>query len=240
VTKKTSTGHRRLVSATVEKLREIILAHDPDTQIGSLPELAQQLGVGIVTIQQAARILEHQGLLDVRRGPGGGYYGRRPDEAALEQTIAAYVYVHGHGDEEAREIGSLLHCQLAAAAADCGDDQLREELRALGDHMGDCDTEVLRVDFEEQLHNLLCRMADRPLIELLTRVVIRLYRSNPQPPILRGDEELAVWKLGRLRVINAVLDRDRERALFEAQRNRTYLLERVKAPGSRKQQRRRS
>jgi DNA-binding IscR family transcriptional regulator len=36
-----------------------------------------------VTVQQAARVLEHEGLLAVRRGPGGGYYGTRPDEAAL-------------------------------------------------------------------------------------------------------------------------------------------------------------
>jgi GntR family transcriptional repressor for pyruvate dehydrogenase complex len=162
VNKKTSMGHRRLVSATVEKLREIILAQDPDTQIGSLPELAQQLGVGIVTIQQAARILEHQGLLDVRRGKGGGYYGKRPDEAALEQTITAYIYVHGHAEDEARDIGSLLSCELIAAAANCSDEQLHAELQALNDRIDTSDTEQLRVDFETELHRLLCRMADKP------------------------------------------------------------------------------
>ena len=80
-------------------------------------------------------------------------------------------------------------------------------------------------------------MADKPLIELLTRVVIRLYRANPKPPVLREDEELATWRLGRHRVIHAILEGDSERALFEVQRNRNYVLERAKALNSRKQSR---
>src|SRR3546814_16828914 len=75
----------------------MILDCEPDTQIGSLPEIAQTLGVGIVTVQQAARILEHEGLLAVRRGPGGGYYGKRPDAGALQRALAAYMRVHGLG-----------------------------------------------------------------------------------------------------------------------------------------------
>ncbi|HMO67746.1 MAG TPA: GntR family transcriptional regulator, partial [Novosphingobium sp.] len=61
-----------LVPETAARLREIIFAHEAGEQIGSLPELAKALGVGIVTVQQAARVLEHEGLLEVRRGPGGG------------------------------------------------------------------------------------------------------------------------------------------------------------------------
>jgi len=80
---------RQLVLAAAAQLRDVILAREPNTQIGSLNEVAELLGVGIVTVQQAARILEHEGLLAVRRGPGGGYYGTRPDEAALERAFAA-------------------------------------------------------------------------------------------------------------------------------------------------------
>src|SRR5688500_6419052 len=74
------TQRRQLVKAAAAQLRDIILEREPGANIGSLKEVAQMLGVGIVTVQQAARILEHEGLLAVRRGPGGGYHGTRPDE----------------------------------------------------------------------------------------------------------------------------------------------------------------
>src|SRR6266481_2517902 len=97
----TKLPRRQIVQAAAAKLRDVILAREPGTQIGSLNEVAELLGVGIVTVQQAARILEHEGLLAVRRGPGGGYYGTRPDEASLERSLAAYMRVHGFGYREA-------------------------------------------------------------------------------------------------------------------------------------------
>src|SRR3546814_1757416 len=90
----------------------MILDCEPDTQIGSLPEIAQTLGVGIVTVQQAARILEHEGLLAVRRGPGGGYYGKRPDAGALQRALAAYMRVH-RSEEHTSEIQSLMRISYA-------------------------------------------------------------------------------------------------------------------------------
>src|ERR1700716_3569120 len=96
----TKIPRRQLVQAAAAKLRDVILAREPGTQIGSLNEVAELLGVGIVTVQQAARVLEHEGLLAVRRGPGGGYYGTRPDEAALERAFAAYLRVHGFSNRE--------------------------------------------------------------------------------------------------------------------------------------------
>ena len=92
---------------------------------------AQLLGVGIVTVQQAARVLEHEGLLAVRRGPGGGYYGTRPDDAALERGLAAYLRVHGFRQRESQEMLALLDCEIMPAAAHCTDEQLRAVMHAL-------------------------------------------------------------------------------------------------------------
>src|SRR5579862_179332 len=130
-TKQQKDPRRRLVPTTVAKLRALILARAPGSQIGSLTELAELLGVGVVTLQQAARILEHEGLLLVRRGPGGGYYGTRPDEAALERSVAAYLRVHGFGHRESQQMLSLLDCEIVPAAARCTDSTLRETVRKL-------------------------------------------------------------------------------------------------------------
>src|SRR5215471_3569570 len=142
---------RQLVQAAAGKLRDIILAREPGSQIGSLNEVAQLLGVGIVTVQQAARILEHEGLLAVRRGPGGGYYGTRPDDAALERAFAAYLRVHGFGQRESQQMLSLLDCEIVPAAARCTDEKLREAVSALLERVDQCESSEQRIAFEMDL-----------------------------------------------------------------------------------------
>jgi DNA-binding GntR family transcriptional regulator len=155
------TQRRQLVKATAAQLRDIILAREPGANIDSLKEVAQMLGVGIVTVQQAARILEHEGLLAVRRGPGGGYHGTRPDEAALERAFEAYWRVHGFGYRESQEMLAL-DCEIMPAAARCEDETLMQAVRVLNEKVEHCDTPEQRVDFEVELRQLLFHQRARP------------------------------------------------------------------------------
>jgi len=156
---------RQLVQAAAAKLRDVILAREAGAQIGSLNEVAHMLGVGIVTVQQAARVLEHEGLLAVRRGPGGGYYGTRPDEAALERAFAAYLRVHGFGQRESQRMMSLLDLEIIPAAARCNDEGLRRSLRSLLERVDHCESIDARIAFEIELRDLLLRMVTAPLME---------------------------------------------------------------------------
>ncbi len=219
---------RQIVQAAAAKLRDLILAQEPGTQIGSLNAVAQLLGVGIVTVQQAARILEHEGLLAVRRGPGGGYYGTRPDEAALERALAAYLRVHGFRQRESQEMLSLLDCEIMPAAARCADEPLREAMLSLSQRIDLCDSVDERVAFEIELRALLFKMVARPLIELLCRVTLRLYVHPYSVRIFAGEEGVAAWKVGRRRILAAVLARDEELARFEAERHRRLVLSRFR------------
>jgi DNA-binding FadR family transcriptional regulator len=221
-------GPRRPVQATAERLREMIFAQAPEARIGSLTGLAQDLGVGIVTVQQAARILEHEGVLEVRRGPGGGYYGRRPDAASLERSLAAYMRMQPHSWEEALDMTSLLFNELCAAAAECEDDALHEELRRFDPRVDLCSVEADMGELEPDFQDLLFRMVDRPLFELLTRVTLRFAESRPVTGLYRDLIAVEQWKAGRHRIIDAILRRDRELAHFEADRsNRRVLLRRL-------------
>jgi GntR family transcriptional regulator, transcriptional repressor for pyruvate dehydrogenase complex len=216
-----------LVGATAEKMRSLILEREPDTLIGSLPELAKMLDVGITTVQQAARVLEHEGLLSVRRGPGGGYFGRRPDALALERSLAAYLRVRHGDDYEPLKMMTLLDCELMPAAAHCTKVGLLDELRSLKARVDQCHGGEERVAFEDDLHAILFRMVDQPLMELLAQVSIRFYRSRPIPPIFEGEEGRRAWAQWRHQIIDAILAQDPERARFEAERHRRKLLQRL-------------
>lgn len=221
---------RSLVQATAASLRDLIFSAEPDACIGSLGDLARQLGVGVVTVQQVARILEHEGLLEVRRGPGGGYYGRRPTEASLERSIAAYLQMDSSRFYEIFEMMSLLECELAPAAVRCEDPALRAQVSSVRTLLQQADTVEKQVAVEEALHDVLFRMVDKPLMSLLGRVTVEAYRANPASAMFLDDEGVEAWRDGRLRILHAILVQDEELARFEARRYRDTLLERLQ-PG---------
>jgi GntR family transcriptional repressor for pyruvate dehydrogenase complex len=216
-----------LVAASADRLRDMIFGVEPGTRIGALPTLAAQLGVGIVTVQQAARVLEHEGLLEVRRGPGGGYYGTRPAAPSLARTITAYIRTHPQGYAEALDILTLLFCELAAAAAASPPQQHHHaHLRALADRIDMCREGPETGAFEAEFQDLLFAMVDRPVFELLTHVALQLYADAGRQPFF-GTSGIELWKLGRHRVIAAILARDPALARFEAERNRQVLMARL-------------
>jgi DNA-binding FadR family transcriptional regulator len=224
----TSLRAQRLVQTTAEKLRDLILAAEPDALVGSLPELAKLFGVGIATVQQAARVLEHEGLLEVRRGPGGGYFGRRPDVTSIERSLATFLRGRRADDYEALEMMTLLDCELVLAAAREATPILLDEMRKLRDRIDFCLTTETRIALEDDLHSILFRMVDRPLMELLARVSMQFYRSRPIPLIFEGEEGLNAWRRWRHHVIGAIVEQDPDRARFEAERHRRDLLRRLK------------
>lgn len=219
-------SRERLVQATAARMREMILACEPDTHIGSLRDIAKALGVGIVTVQQVARVLEHEGFLVVRRGHDGGYYGTRPNEAALERAISGYLLVHRSKSNyhDAIDIMTLLDCELLPAAALCTNESLREELRVLAESIDSREAPEQRVAFENQMHNVLFRMVDRPLMELLARVTMRHCTDHPITTLYSGEAGVALWKTQRHEIVRAILRRDPELARFEAARRRSGLL----------------
>lgn len=220
---------RRLVQSAAEKLRELILERPPGAQIGSLSEVGALLGVGVVTVQQAARVLEHEGLLAVRRGPGGGYYGTRPDEAALERALASYMRVHGASFEEVTEMMSLINCDIIPSAARCTDEGLRDEVRGLRQRVETCDSDEVRVAFEKDFQALLFKMNTRPFVEFLMRVGLSVYSEPPTPRIFGGEEEgVTLWKAFKRRILDAILARDEDLARFEAERYRKELQTRLR------------
>jgi DNA-binding FadR family transcriptional regulator len=207
----------------------MILAREPNALLGSLRDLAKTLGVGVVTLQQVSRILEHEGFLEVRRGPGGGYFGARPDAGALGRSISSFLVAHASDEHEAIDIISLLDCELLAAAASGGTDAQRDELRRLRDDIEACDAPQQRVAFEKHFHDILFRMVNRPLTEVLARVTMRIYSDTIQVAFYSGPGGPEVWKTQRRDIVDAILRREPDLARFQGMRRRTYLMRQADA-----------
>jgi GntR family transcriptional regulator, transcriptional repressor for pyruvate dehydrogenase complex len=83
------------VSATAEVLRSEILLRDDGDWLGSEDELLGRLGVSRPTLRQAARLLEAEELLVVRRGLNGGLFSRRPTSDAVARMASVYLRSEG-------------------------------------------------------------------------------------------------------------------------------------------------
>jgi DNA-binding FadR family transcriptional regulator len=206
------------VANTANQLRDLILSTDPDTQIGSLTELAKRFSVGIVTVQQAARILEHEGLLQVKRGPGGGYYGVRPDDATLERIFASYLRVHRFHSREAFEMLLILDCEMLPAAAKGGDQQLRTSIAALLSRLQSCENAEDLLRFEKDLRDTLFQWTEKRFLGFLARVTMQLYILESKPLFSWDAEMIQSWRTSRLRILEAILQQDEKLTRFEAER----------------------
>lgn len=219
-----SADKRPIVQRTTDALRQRIMANPVGAYLGSLPVLAQQFHVGIVTIQQAARVLEYEGLLEVRRGPRGGYYGRRPDMADIEHMLGVYLCAEPGSWREILDIISLLFNRLCAAAARCEQEELHQELKQVRGRIAACEQAQHMGALESALQDILLKMVKQPLLELLTRVALGTAPIIERGEMLERTFPLDIWRDGRLHIIDAIAAKDPALAHFEADRHNRQIL----------------
>jgi DNA-binding FadR family transcriptional regulator len=143
-------------------LRAIIFGKAPDSPLGSEEELTRSLGVSSTMLRQAARILEHEQLLVIKRGPAGGYFTRRPTAEAAVHVAAVYLRSHGASQLDALDVSMAL-CRLTVGkAVQCTDGNLRAELRAVMEsRSNEAPTS------ESAIFPLLARMTGNLVVELV-------------------------------------------------------------------------
>jgi DNA-binding FadR family transcriptional regulator len=88
--------------------------------LGALPDFQRDLGLGRPACREAMIILEARGLLDVRRGPGGGLFVAAPSVDDVVGAMLMYLTVSGTGAECIEEFRLLVWRMIVEAAIDRG------------------------------------------------------------------------------------------------------------------------
>ena len=110
-------SRKTTVKAAAVQLREIALAADEGALLGSEDALVDRLGCARATARQAARLIEREGLLRVRRGLNGGYFAARPDARHIESTMSAYLETLDLDAEDVTILASALWVEAIRKAA---------------------------------------------------------------------------------------------------------------------------
>ena len=79
------------IDTAAANLRSIVHSAEEGALLGSEEALVTKLGVSRATVRQAARLVEREGLLRVRRGINGGYFAARPDAHSIKAAVSSHL-----------------------------------------------------------------------------------------------------------------------------------------------------
>lgn len=223
-------------SAAAAKLRELIWAASDGDLLGSEDELLRLLNVSRPTVRQAARLVEAEGLLKVRRGIHGGYFAARPSVNVIESALSAYLHTVVADEEEITEIASALWVIVAGKAATLESKEkntLIERLRSKALALKDDAVWDELIEVEESTRNGMLALINSPYVDLIFHVN-RMFASQEFPINPRDRDGTAehveyvrAWRKAKLLELDAIADGDREISQLAAQHSRKLFHKRL-------------
>ena len=142
-----------------------------------LPAEAQMLatyGVSRESLREGLRLLEVQGLITIRRGPGGGPVVGSVDPANLGRSSSLYYHLAGATYDELFDAWTFAESSLAERAARHAD---RDEVRALMDPYVVAEADLHESELDEyvhantRFHAVVAGLADNRVLELLLSTI---------------------------------------------------------------------
>jgi GntR family transcriptional regulator, transcriptional repressor for pyruvate dehydrogenase complex len=162
-----------------EIVREII---DRDLPTGaSLPpeaEMLESFEVSRASLREALRILEVQGLITIRPGPGGGPSVAEMDSRDFGRMATLFFQVMRATLGDLMEARLALEPVMAGLAATRRDPEMNDALRAaMQAHYGEMSDEEWR-EVTDTFHGLICSMSGNPLLNMLARSLKDIYTAR--------------------------------------------------------------
>lgn len=221
--------------AAAERLREIVLAAPEGALIGGEEALIAAVGASRSTVRQAARLLEREGLLRVRRGLNGGYFGARPNAGTIEDTVSTYLQTLDVEPSDLALVASALWVEAARKAAGRPPAEtgpviapLAEALRRLP---ADAAFERVR-ELELQIQSAVFTLVRSAYVKLIFDVNMAFSRRRLAAAHADDDNPghtafVARWRRARLMELDAIAGGDPELAAMAARHSRRIWDERV-------------
>jgi DNA-binding FadR family transcriptional regulator len=193
--------------------------------LGSEDELLARYGVGRPVLRQAVRVLEHQSVAAMRRGPGGGLVVVEPDADSVTEAIALYL--------EYRDVSPSFvfdaRTALELACVQTATEQLTEEGIAQLREMVDAEARLTveeAVVHAQDFHAALAGLTGNAAMQLFVKSLGRLTRERTRLPD-NPEQQASDVRLAHRRIAEAMIAGDvglaRHRMLRHLQGIASYL-----------------
>jgi DNA-binding FadR family transcriptional regulator len=225
------------IETAATRLRAIILDSEEGEFLGSEEALIARLGCARSTVKQVARLLEREGLLRVRRGINGGYFGARPDAGTIEATVSAYLETLDMDPQDVTIMASALWLEAMRKAARAPEERilalttpLKKRLKAISDHATYDEVRALEMDTQAAVFDL----AKSNYIKLIFDINIAFSRRAFVVPGIEESYEghdafVRTWREAKLLELNALVEGDRELAVVAGRYSRKVWHRRVRS-----------
>jgi GntR family transcriptional repressor for pyruvate dehydrogenase complex len=205
----------RISAAIAEQIRNAILEGKltPGDRLPTERELTQRFGVSRVTVRDALRALETNGLVEIRVGASGGAFVTAPSSDVVGQGISDMLLLSAVNPDEIAEARLILEIGTVALAVERASDEDVAQLRELAEQAASAFAEghydpALARDF----HALVARAAHNRAIDLVAATF-----AGPLSMHSVREREPAEWSHERsidehLRLVEAIEKRDADLA----------------------------
>jgi GntR family transcriptional regulator, transcriptional repressor for pyruvate dehydrogenase complex len=162
---------RRISELIVDQVRLLIRQQqlNPGDRLPSERELCERFGVSRVTVREALRVLEANGLLEIRVGARGGAFVTKPSKERVGEGIADLLTLSAVTASEATEARLLLEVGMIPLVCERADD---DDIAALLDICDRQDAALAAGDYQINLsaefHSRLAECAHNSAIQMLS------------------------------------------------------------------------
>jgi len=214
------------IESASARLRAMSLATEEGSPLGSEDALQAQLGIARSTVRQAARILEREGLLRVKRGASGGYFAARPQMEVIENAVSAYLRTKSIEARDVMVVANLVWpeaVRLAAAKPATPEslEQLSRGQTLVDQARGDMTREEFAV-LEKGVSQLIVRLSGSSYIELIFGINSAFFRLEERRSLRISEADIAEWRERRSLELAAIRSGDQELAIFAGRRFREF------------------
>ncbi len=182
-------------------------------------ELIERFGMAKGTIREAMRVLEAQGLVKTRTGPGGGSFVHEVSRQRAKALLGNYFYFKDLTIGDIYQLRLTLEPQLAASLAG----KLSEDvLRQLEDTIAGYSHPSASLDEERRqhvaslrFHAILAEQSGNPLLGFIIDFMVKLLSDLTVYRRLYSPPNIELWQKGRdhqQALVVALRDGDAEQA----------------------------
>lgn len=214
-----------LISRTAQELTRLSLSAEQGDYLGAEGDLLDRYGVSRPTLRQAAKIVERDRLLSVRRGKRGGFYAERPDAQDAVRALTRYLRLEGTTIRDVFAVTRIISEESGGLAALCQDRNLRDELACFKQSIDERDAPTDIVRAETELARLLARMTGNPVLRLFVEIGYTFGIQESDVLLYTQPQERAQARDLQHRLCDAILAGDAEIARLMMRRRSAVITE---------------
>ena len=164
-------------------------------------ELIERFGMAKGTIREAMRVLEAQGLIKTRTGPGGGSFVHEVSRQRAKALLGNYFYFKDLTIGDIYQLRLTLEPELASTMAGKLSEEVLEQLEA---NLAEYSEPAKTLDEEREqhvaslrFHAILAEQARNPLMGFVIDFMVNLLADLTVYRRLYSPPNIELWKQGR-------------------------------------------